>query len=234
MKYLILIFLSVPFFLFGQEATKDSLVIVSTGGGNFEEAQFVEYSNGAKHETHTPIGTAIDVANKKQAEWTRKTLTMASDARFILTFQKRITEIKRENNTIKALTGISPLDTIQALLVSPFLEAGWTLKADTVTRPMVFSVNGSGAFRHKVGTDAAKGADLFYDIIRLNNYPTTGVNTDLYKKNNGNYADLSGRYLLRRPGGPANSPQPVLQPAEQPAQNVDKNGKIIKSKTKKQ
>jgi hypothetical protein len=240
MKYLILFFLSVPSFLFGQEVTKDSTYI-TINGGTVRESRVVEYANGLEDPIHGAPETFVNYAARKQAEWTRKTLRIASDARAAMKWQKELTEIRRENADIEAATGISPLDTIMALLAAPFLEAGWVLRQDTANRNVVFSVNASGNFRHKVGNDATKAATLYYGVVHLNNYPATGTDTYLYEKTNGNYSNVSGTIVLRKPGATSNSIQPALQPREneQPVQvqenpvMVDKDGNIIKPKKKK-
>lgn len=227
--------------LSAQDVTKDSIAVVSIGGGMVQATHYLEYSNGAKVTTVSAPETAVNYANAKQADWTRKSLRMGSDARLILTFQKALTELERENTDVKALTGISPLDTIQAALVAPLLESGWKIRVDTASTDIVFSVNASGQLRHKVGAATTRNATMYHEFLVLKNYPTTLTNMVFVKKANGNYSDFSGRYIIRKPGATSNSIQPALQPApkesetptvEQP-QEVDKNGNVIKSKSKK-
>ena len=110
----------------------------------------------------------------------------------------RITEIIREGAAAKTLLGASPMDTLQARRITPFLAPGWTVKNGTVTA-IIFSVTAQGQFRYKLGTDAIKNAVLLGDIIRLRNYAATAEDVDLYIGDNGNYTDILKRYVLRKP-----------------------------------
>lgn len=197
MKYLF--FLLFPTLLSAQEITKDSSYTELVAGKYYAVRQ-VEYETGDQQTTKTLLGTSDQVYTDATNRFSNGAQSMATDAAFISNFAKRLTEIIRENTSLKTLIGKSPLDTLQAKNLPVFTAAGWTIKEPTGARDVVFSVNGAGQMKYKVGTDALKNCTLFgLWVVRLNNYPTTGTNTDLFRKQNGNYGDLLGNFVLKKP-----------------------------------
>lgn len=168
-------------------------------GGVYYQVRDVVYPSGDQLTTKTQIGTATDALELSVAKYTRQSAQMAEVARTASFYKARITEIIREGNAAKGpLKGASPLDTLQARTIAPFLVPGWTIKNGGVTQ-IVFSVNAGGLFRYKLGTDPIKNAVLLGSIIRLRNYGQPGEDVDLYVGDNGNYADILRRYILRKP-----------------------------------
>lgn len=168
-------------------------------GGVYYQTREVVYPSGDMLTTRTRVGTLTDAVNLSVAKYTQQAEQMASVARTASFYKARITEIIREGNAARALHGASPLDTLQARNVAPLLVPGWTIKDGATVTAIVFSVTAGGQFRYKLGADANKNAVLLGSIIRLRNYSTTGEDVDLYIGDNGNYAYILRRYILRKP-----------------------------------
>jgi hypothetical protein len=208
MKNLLILFALLIFS--GVSAQSDSTVIRLIGGVYYNVSfQMVDSVRGTSTTDFSGDGTADGSFNVEKGKMLRAATEMTTDAQFVSGFSKRLTEIVRLNNDLKALYNRSPLDTIQAAYSADFLRPGWTIRENgAVARNIVFSINAAGNFRHKVGSDAAKSAIIFGDVIRLLNYPTTGGTKDFYKIKNGNLVTLDRDYILRKPG----SNQALAQP----------------------
>lgn len=195
----ILIFslLFVAFQASAQVTEKDSSYMELIGGVYFTTRDVV-YPSGDMITTKTRIGTLADAVNLNVSKYAAQAAQMAENARAVSTYKARITEIIREGAAAKTLLRASPMDTLQARRITPFLAPGWTVKNGTVTA-IIFSVTAQGQFRYKLGTDAIKNAVLLGDIIRLRNYAATAEDVDLYIGDNGNYTDILKRYVLRKP-----------------------------------
>jgi len=80
------------------------------------------------------------------------------------------------------------------------LATGWTLKTSGGTAvDIVFSVTAGGQMRHNLGS-TPRNVTLFGDAMRLHNFPSSGITTDLFRIGNGNFVTLDRAYILRRPG----------------------------------
>jgi hypothetical protein len=203
---LVILFSVSAFFAHAQSAiVKDSTYTI-TVNGKFSQAHYIEYEDGSTSLTVSPGLTADETYTAKLQEFESAAGTMANDVRHVSGFSKRLTELKRQNDAIKTLTGKSPLDTIQSRQIFDYLVAGWSIKENgAVARDVVFTVTAGGQMRYKIGSDAVKNVTLFGDAMRLNNYGT-GIDADLFKLQNGNFVDAIRRVILRKPGSVQQSP----------------------------
>jgi len=199
---LIYIFLLCSLFAQAQEVSKDSIAIEQVNGLYFS-ARYVEYDNGNAQTTRTIIGdgTAAAVFSQNLALLRIQSESMASQAEDVSKFPKRLTEIKRQSDAIKTLLNKSPLDTIQAAQIATYIAPGWTMKTNGVSTPVdvVFSVTAGGQMRHNLG-NTPRNVTYFGDAMRLHNFPSSGINTDFFRVQNGNFVTLDRAYILRKPG----------------------------------
>lgn len=189
------------------EIVKDSSYMVAFSG-KFIQARYVEYEDGSSVTTTQPALTADELLQKKKAEYEQHVSTMAKDVAYVSLFKRSLTEIKRQADAIKTMTGKSPLDTIQANLIEIYTVPGWTIVENGATaRDIVFTVTAQGVMRYKIGSDAAKPVWFYGSAMRLKNHIGTGIDTDLFRLENGNFVDATRSNILRRPGSnqkPAN------------------------------
>lgn len=206
---IIYIFLLCSLSAFSQEITKDSTAI-ELFGGKYYSVKYTEYDNGNGGFVRTIIGdgSANAVFSQTLTVFRQQSETMANDAVYVAGFTKSLNEIKRQNAAIKTLIGMSPLDSIQAADIAEYLASGWTLKTDGVATPtdVVFSVLANGQMRHNLGT-APRNVTFYGSQIRLHNFPSASINTDLHRAKSGNFMSADRRYILRRPGNNQQSAQ---------------------------
>jgi hypothetical protein len=182
------------------EVVKDSSYTVSSAG-KFIQARYIEYEDGSSVTTTQPAFTADELLLKKKSEIEQLTSAMAKDVAYVSFFRRNLTEIKRQSDAMKVLTGKSPLDTIQANSVAIYTVSGWTIvESGAAARDVVFTVTAQGVMRYKIGSDAAKPVWFYGSAIRLKNHIGTGIDTDLFRLENGNFVDATRSNILRRPG----------------------------------
>lgn len=182
------------------DIVKDSSYTVASAG-KFIQARYVEYEDGSSVTTTQPALTADELLQKKKSEIEQQVSTMAKDVAYVSFFKRSLTEIKRQSDAIKATAGKSPLDTIQAQNIATYTVPGWTIVENgAAARDVVFTVTGQGVMRYKIGSDAAKPVWFYGSAMRLNNHIGTGIDTDLYRLENGNFVDATRSNILRRPG----------------------------------
>lgn len=202
MKNIIFLFLLCSLFAQAQEITKDSASIELVNGV-YRKTTYSERDNGDIETKSTIIGngTAEDAFNVVLSDFKSKAKTMANDAVFVSQFPKQFTELIRQNAAIKTLLGRSPLDTIQAREIATYLSPGWTMKTNGVSTPVdvVFTVTAGGQMRHNLG-NTPRNVTFFGDAMRLHNFPSSGINTDFFRVQNGNFVTLDRAYILRKPG----------------------------------
>ncbi len=214
MKNLLFAFILLPMLLAAQsEPLSDTTYFVKQGNQFFEVITFI-YPDGSEQTTKTLIGDTAALVSSAKARMTSKAASMAVDIRYVSTFRKQLTALVRESNAVLALTGIDPQKQVQDEHVAPFLLDGWTIKRDATTDPLVFTVNGQGNLRFSVNGAATKAGQLFGATLRLKNYPSNGVDTDVYRLQNGVFVNADRTVILRPPGNnaPVNraaSPAPV-------------------------
>lgn len=219
-----------------QKYTLSDTSSIVNAGGLYYEMRDVIYSNGEELHTKTLLGDTSTLFDAAYSRFTGLAEQMATDARYIVTFPKKITELNKDNTAIFDATGRDVLDSISARLGAPLLEDGWTLRtrgsgAATVAG-VLFNVNANGQLRYTVDGQAARNAWLFGAVIHLVNYLGTGYAIDLYRTESGNYKTVDNRITLRRPGGPANR-SAIGPPPEPEAIPETKSEKLPPAKTTK-
>jgi len=174
-------------------------------GSVYYEVRDVVYPSGDFNISGVRIGALSDVINKKVADFERQSEQMAEIARVVSKNNHRITEIIREGNAAKELTNASPLDTLQARFISPFLTSGWTIKSEGKSQNIIFSVTNVGELRYSLDGGAKLKAEFLGTIIRLQKFPTsktTNEDIDFYIDKNANkYVDILDRFTLKAPKG---------------------------------
>ena len=171
--------------------------VLGTDGVNYYEVIRSTDDNGNYTETAALVGPAPALA-ADQADKIEAKMTDLANAAFAVSYAgKRITEQKAFDATITTLTGISPLALIQARHATFLLTPGWTIDPGTGFVSLVFTINAQGALRYSVNGAATKQANVYGNVIRLNNYPATGTDTDFFRnEDGGRYFSLPNRAIV--------------------------------------
>jgi len=184
MKNLTFIFLLCSLSAQAQNITKS--FVLSSDGVNYLEVTRTTAEDGLSYtETATLVGP-LSAISADQADKIEARITALANAAFVVSYtKKRIAEEKTVSDTILAQTGTSPLKVIQDRYKDRLLTPGWTIDPGTGFVPIVFTVNVSNNLRYSVNGAATKAADVYGNIIRLNNYPATGTDTDFFRSEDG-------------------------------------------------
>lgn len=205
MKHIIaILFLCI---LSAQMAAQSKYTVTDTSyttnsAGVFFAVRDIIYSNGEESHTKTLIGDTSALFDAFYNRFVQAGTQMATDARFVLTFPRKIADLKRDNDELLAITGKDAMDTITAKLSGAIMEDGWTIRQNGTPQDLAFTINNSGQLRYSVGGNT-RNALFFGAVLRLNNY-NGADDLELYRVESGNYKSIDNKITLRRPGGPAN------------------------------
>lgn len=181
------------------EPVSDTSYITKTGD-QFFEVRVSTYQDGSEMSTKSLIGDTAALVQAAKDRLISRGATMSVDVRHVSTFRKAFTELLRESDAVKSLTGIDPQRAVQDDYSATFLAGTWTIKRDATTSDVVFTVNGQGALRYSVNAGATKSALLIGNALRLKNYPSNGTDTDMYVLPGGAWVDATRATVLRPPG----------------------------------
>lgn len=216
----------------GQKVVSDT-TFVTQQGVQFFSNRAIALDNGASQIISEPIG------DKNQAFVSLTNLiyntgqTMAQDVQTVSQYRARISSLIRQAQAVQALTGMSALDTLRNAYYGPMLVEGWQIETDTGKASIRFQVNANGVTRYQIAGGNFRQLTFLGSVIRLNAYPVSGHNADLYRTDRGNFINTNRSVILLRPGSqgannaqaPSTSREVSAPPAEEP--------KMIPAPTKK-
>ena len=188
--------------MIAQKYTVTDTTYTTNSAGVFFTVRDIIYSNGEETHTKTLIGDTSALFDAFYNRFVQAGTQMATDARFVLTFPRKIANLKKDNDDLLAITGKDAMDTITAKLSGAIMEDGWTIRQNGIPQDLAFTINNNGQLRYSVGGNT-RNALFFGAVLRLNNY-NGADNLELYRVESGNYKSIDNKITLRRPGGPAN------------------------------
>jgi len=200
-----LLFLFMPMLAFGQsEITSDSTYIKNTAG-LWYRVTILRYDDGGTDIRERLIGDTSVLYNSALDNIRNRTASMAVDANYTSGFPKQLRMIINESDEILAKAGKSPVDSIETTDASVFLEHGWVVKNGGGEVQILFNQTAAKKLRYQYVTTTNRQVDLLGAVIRLRDFPTNGVTTDLYRAPNGKrWVTLDRAYQLIPAGGTAN------------------------------
>ena len=166
--------------------------------GKFYLVNRIEYDDDSYYEKMTMIG---DTAQFYLSALQKFESTANSFANFVngsYFYGKETTAAIRENASIEAITGKSPIDTL-GVRTYEFLSNDkfkWVIN----NTPITFTITANKVLRYTVeGTAARTMYGFGKSVIRLTSYPTTGSFLDLYwDEGRKLYVSQDGKIILRR------------------------------------
>lgn len=200
MKKILFLIAFSPVLLSAQRVTTFDSLYQESRNGRFYEVRLVEWSTGESSLTYSLIGDTASIFENQINDWVSRARQMAQDARGVSRFTKQINDILKANNTVFAATGRDALDTLTARFALPLLAGGWTVKDTAGVADVEFNINNAGQLRYTVAGFQARNAFLLGDVIRLNNFKSTGQDLDFFKGVGGNWFTIDDRVRLKHPG----------------------------------
>ena len=191
------------FILFSLSAPAQTITksfVLSSDATNYLEVTRTTAEDGLSYtETATLVGPAAALAGDQADKILQRMDALAQASYIVSNTNKRLTEEARADSIILAITTFSPLKVIQDRYQSVLLQPGWTIDqgAGAGFVSLVFTVNASGVLRYSVNGAATKQATVYGSIIKLQNYPASGQNTNFFLSENGrSYFSLPGRTVV--------------------------------------
>jgi hypothetical protein len=204
MKNLLYILLFLPALLTGQtrELTKDSSYITASAG-HFFAVNVLEYDNGEATTTKTLIGDTAAVVSLYANRIATEAGQMAAAAQTIVRRNSLVTTLNKLDTLAMVSLGLtvaqSPLTAVSQAYDDPFLAGSWVQIVNGTTTAVTFAVNGTtGRIRMTPQGSTARTMFLFGDMLRITNWPTTGVSTTLFKMASGQWTNVELTIRLRR------------------------------------
>ena len=193
--YFIALFYST--FTMAQNQVFDTAYVLPLNG-KFYLVKRIEYNDDSYYEKMTMIG---DTAQFYLSALQKFESTANSFANFVngsYFYGKETTAAIRENASIEAITGKSPIDTL-GVRTYEFLSNDkfkWVIN----NIPIAFTITANKVLRYTVeGTTARTMYGFGKSVIRLTAYPTTGSFLDLYwDEGRKLYVSQDGKIILRR------------------------------------
>lgn len=182
-----------------QKVVSDTTFVTQQGSQYFSN-RAIALDNGASQIISEPIGDKIQAFNAVTALIYNTGQTMAQDVQTVSQYRSRIGSLIRQAQSIQALTGFSPLDTLRNAHYGPMLVDGWRIRTDTGTTAIKFQVNASGNTRYQIATGQFRQLTFLGSIMRLSAYPSQGQSVDLYRTDRGNWINTNRSVILLRPG----------------------------------
>lgn len=178
-----------------------SFVLAPNGVDYLEVTRDTNDETGAYVETAVLVGPLAAIA-ADQADKIEGRMNTVANAAYIVSYTNRaINEEKAVATSITTLTGVSPIKLIQDKYQAFLTANGWTIDPGTGYVPIVFTVNAQGVLRYSVNGAANRTAEVYGNVIRLNQYPATGTDTDFFRSEDGGvYFSLPNRAVkIKRP-----------------------------------
>lgn len=202
MKQTLFIILLFPAFLFAQDVTRDTYYI-TTSGSNFFETHRIEYSTGAYSETSTLIGDTTSMLSVYVNKIASEAQQQAIAGQTAYRMRQKTTEWAKLDTITTARLLRSPITAIADSYEREFLTGSWEIQFSNTTTAVTFPrLSTNKRIRLLPSGSTAKTMLIYGPVIRLVNYPFTGLNTLFQLKEgywiNLEYGDATKRVVLRR------------------------------------
>lgn len=200
---LFFIFLFFAFSAKAQEITIDTSFIINSGG-NFFEISRVVYSNGTYTESSTIVGDTTAMLNRYVAKIESEANAIAAAAQTAYRMRQKTSDWAKLDTITTTRLGRSPITAIADVYEKEFLQGNWQIEFSGTTTSVTFPrLSTNKRIRMLPATGVTARTMLLYgNVLRIVNYPFTGLNT-IFKLKDGywinlDFGDPARRIVLRR------------------------------------
>jgi hypothetical protein len=184
-----------------QTVTLDTTYIVNSGG-NFFEVSRIEYSNGAYSEKRDFLGDTMTIYNRYVAKIEGEANEIAAAAATAYRMRQKTTDWAKLDTVTAARLLRSPITGIMDVYEKEFLTGNWQIEFSGTTTAATFPRLSSNKRIRLQANGTARTMLLYGKVMRLVNYPFTGLNT-LFQLREGywinlEFGDSARRVVLRR------------------------------------
>jgi hypothetical protein len=184
-----------------QTVTLDTSYIVNSGG-NFFEVSRIEYSNGAYNEKRDFLGDTLTIYNRYVAKIEGEANEIAAAAASAYRMRQKTSDWAKLDTVTSARLLRSPITGIMDVYEKEFLTGNWQIEFSGTTAAATFPRLSSNKRIRLQANGTARTMLLYGKVMRLVNYPFTGLNT-LFQLREGywinlEFGDSARRVVLRR------------------------------------
>lgn len=184
-----------------QTVTLDTTYIVNSGG-NFFEVSRIEYSNGAYSEKRDFLGDTLTIYNRYVAKIEGEANEIAAAAVTAYRMRQKTTDWAKLDTVTAARLLRSPITGIMDVYEKEFLSGNWQIEFSGTTTAATFPRLSSNKRIRLQANGTARTMLIYGKVMRLVNYPFTGLNT-LFQLREGywinlEFGDSARRVVLRR------------------------------------
>lgn len=202
MKNIIFFLLLLPCLAAAQSPLTDT-AYVSNVNGIFYLISRYDYTDGTYAERSQRIGDTAAFYNVALQRFESEARDNANRVMGYINYSREIGSAIRENAGILAVTGKSPLATLQKRAEAHLIDtaATWAMIAPTGNASVAFSVTAAGQLRYSIDGGTPRNIAAAFDryVIRLAAYPAAGQSLDLYWDEGRNrYVSQDGKIIIRK------------------------------------
>jgi hypothetical protein len=184
-----------------QTVTLDTTYIVNSGG-NFFEVSRIEYSNSAYSEKRDFLGDTLTIYNRYVAKIEGEANEIAAAAASAYRMRQKTSDWARLDTVVTQRLLRSPITGIMDSYEREFLQGNWQIEFSGTTAAATFPRLSSNKRIRLQANGTARTMLLYGKVMRLVNYPFTGLNT-LFQLREGywinlEFGDSARRVVLRR------------------------------------
>ena len=184
-----------------QTVTLDTTYIVNSGG-NFFEVSRIEYSNGAYSEKRDFLGDTLTIYNRYVAKIESEANEIAAAAATAYRMRQKTSDWAKLDTVTTARLLRSPITGIMDVYEKEFLTGNWQIEFSGTSTAATFPRLSSNKRIRLQANGTARTMLLYGKVMRLVNYPFTGLNT-LFQFREGywinlEFGDSARRVVLRR------------------------------------
>jgi hypothetical protein len=184
-----------------QTVTLDTTYIVNSGGNFFEVAR-IEYSNGAYSEKRDFLGDTLTIYNRYVAKIEGEANEIAAAAASAYRMRQKTTDWAKLDTLTTARLLRSPITGIMDVYEKEFLTGNWQIEFSGTSTAATFPRLSSNKRIRLQANGTARTMLIYGKVMRLVNYPFTGLNT-LFQLREGywinlEFGDSARRVVLRR------------------------------------
>lgn len=181
--------------------TLDTTYIVNQGGVFFEVSR-IEYANGSYSEKKDFLGDTLTIFNRYVAKIEGEANEIAAAAQTAYRMRQKTTEWARLDTITTARLLRSPITAIADSYEKEFLTGNWVIEFSGTSTAATFPRLSSNKRIRLQANGTARTMILYGKVMRLVNYPFTGLNT-LFQLREGYWINLefgntAQRIVLRR------------------------------------
>ncbi len=183
------------------DPTKDTTIITNVGGVFFEVRR-LEYPDGTYNESSARIGDTTAMVSVYVNRIAAEADQLAQAAATAYRLRQKTTEWARLDTVVTQRLGRSPITAIMDSYEREFLSGSWQIEFSGTTAAATFPRLSSNKRIRLQANGTARTMLLYGKVMRLVNYPFTGLNT-LFQLRDGywinlEFGDSARRVVLRR------------------------------------